>query len=194
MKDINQLGMRQEASVVANKGVSTQLGMIDYFHVECFDAEGNFKWKETIKNLVTSEGLNHVLNVAFKSGTQITTWYVGLKDIGTPLASDPAAQLPGGTMQWTEYENYESATRPTLTLGTVSSSPPIDVDNVGNEASFTIDTPAGSVYGVFVVDSAQKGTNSNATVLYGVGDFASAKPVDDADTLNVTVTLVASSA
>ena len=97
-------------------------------------------------------------------------------------------------MAWTEYEDYDAATRPALTLGTVSASPPIDVDNVGNEASFTIDTPAGDVYGVFVVDSAQKGSNSNATVLYGVGDFASAKVVDDADTLNVTVTLVASSA
>lgn len=194
MKDINQLGMRQEASVVAKRGFNEQLGMIDYFHVECFDAEGNFKWKETIKNLVTSEGLNHVLNVTFKGDTQITSWYVGLKAAGTPLASDPAAQLPGGTMQWTEYEDYDAATRPALTLGTVASSPPIDVDNVGNEASFTIDTPAGDVYGVFVVDSSSKGTNSNANVLYGVGDFASAKVVDDADTLNVTVTLVASSA
>ena len=194
MKDINQLGMRQQASVEANKGVSEKLGMIDYFHVECFDAEGNFKWKETIKNLVTSEGLNHVLDVAFTSGTQITSWYVGLKATGSPSPDDTAAELPGTTMAWAEYENYDAATRPALTLGTVSASPPIDVDNVGNEASFTIDTPAGSVFGVFVVDSAQKGSNSNATVLYGVGDFVSPKAVDDADTLNVTVTLVASSA
>ena len=51
MKDINELGMNQEASVISNKRENVSLGMIDYFHVECRDAVGNFKWKETIKNL-----------------------------------------------------------------------------------------------------------------------------------------------
>lgn len=191
MKDINKMGMVPEATVVSNKGLNTQMGMIDYFHVECYDEFGNFKWKETIKNLVTTEGLNHVLDVTFASGTQNANWYVGLKYIGTPDAGDTGVELPGTTMNWDEYGEYDEATRPALSLGAISGG---TVNNSGTPATFTIESPANAVYGVFVVDANTIGTNSNAQVLYGVGDFATQKAVDTNDTLNVTVTLTATSA
>jgi len=189
MKDISKMGMHQEASLTSNKDINASLEMLNFYHVECFDSDGNLKWEETIKNLVTTEGLNYILDSGFDSGTQLTTWYVGLKDTGAPAANDTAANL--GSQAWAEYTEYDEATRPTLTLGTVSGG---SIDNSGNVASFTIASPAPAVFGVFVVDDNTIGAQSPATVLYGVGDFAAQKVVDANDTLNVTVTLTAASA
>ena len=192
MKDISTMGMAQEASVSSNRTTEVGLGMIDYFQVECLDAEGNFKWKETIKNLVTNEGLSFVIQTCFTGqDAKPTNWYVGLKGTGTPNAGDTAAELPGTTMNWAEYEDYDAATRPVLTLANEATQA---TNNSASPASFTIASPANAVYGVFVVDANAKGANTSATVLYGVGDFASAKVVDPDDTLNVTVTLSADTA
>jgi len=46
MKDIQEMGMGQEATVTSNKQSDVRIGMIDYFDVTCYDAEGNFKWEE----------------------------------------------------------------------------------------------------------------------------------------------------
>ena len=181
--------MTQEASVVSNKALDNTIAVANYYHVECYDGAGNFKWKETIKNLVTTEGLNYIMNAGFKSGAQIATWYVGLKDTGAPAANDSSANI--GAQAWTEYTEYNAANRAALTLGSVTAGV---VSNTGSVASFTIASPAPDVYGVFIVDDNTKGGQSPATVLYGVGDFTGAKVVDPNDTLNVTVTLSAASA
>ena len=193
MDNIQSMGMHQEASLVSKKDVGVSLGVVDYFDVTCYDAEGNFKWKETIKNLVTNEGLDYIMETGFRGGTGSSTWYVGLKDTGAPNADDTAAELPGTTMAWTEYTEYDEATRPALTLdGAFVNGLQ---DNSVSPASFTIATPAPDVFGVFLVSNGNtKGANTGATTLYGVGDFAAAKVVDAGDTLNVTVTLQASSA
>ena len=189
MKDISLMGMHQEASVTSNKGINESIGMINTYLVECFDADGNFKWKEEIKNLVTTEGLNYIISSGFDSATQITTWYVGLKNTGAPAANDTALNL--GSQAWTEYTDYSEPNRQTLTLGTVAAG---SIDNAASVASFTIASPAADVFGVFVVDDNTISGQSPATVLYGVGDFGTAKVVDLNDTLNVTVTLSAASA
>ncbi len=191
MKDINTMGMNQEASIVSNKVTGVQIGMIDYFDVQCLDADGNLKWEERIHNLVTNQGLSHVIQTIFTGqDTAIGTWYCGLKGTGAPAATDAAASLPT-VGNWTEYEDYSEANRQTLTLANESGQA---TNNSASPASFTIASPAGDVYGVFVVDSNNRGAASGATVLYGVGDFAAAKVVDPNDTLNVTVTLSAASA
>lgn len=191
MKDISKMGMVPEASVISTKGFDNLVEVVNYYHVECYDADGNFKWEETIKNLVTTEGLNYLLNVAFDSGTQLTTWYVGLKDAGAPAATDTALTIGISPAAWTEYTEYSEANRQALTLGTAAAG---SIDNVGNVASFTITSPAPDVYGVFITDDNTKGGQSPATVLYGVGNFTTQKVVDPNDTLNVTVTLTAASA
>lgn len=191
MKDISTMGMTPKASVSSFKTTEPALVVENFYHVECIGPDGTLKWEETIDNLVTTEGLNYILNAGFKSGTQPANWYVGLKDTGAAAAGDSAAAIGVSPAAWTEYTEYDEATREALTLGTVSAG---SVDNSASVASFTIASPAPDVYGVFVCDDNTKGGSSPATVLYGVGDFASAKVVDPDDTLNVTVTLSAASA
>jgi hypothetical protein len=194
MKDINSMGMSQEASVVSNKDARESMGMIDYFHVTCRDRDGNIKWKETIKNLVTDEGLTYVLQTCFTAEDAAeTNWYVGLKATGAPATTDAAASLPN-VGNWVEYETYDEATRPALTLNNTSGA--TTVSTVANAEAFTIDTPGADVFGVFVVAGGNtKGANTGATILYGVGDFTGGEKtgLEDGDTLNVTVTLSATS-
>ena len=142
------------------------------------------------RNHKKSEGLSHTIQVLFTGeDAAISNWYVGLKDTGSPAAGDQATDLPN-VGNWTEYTEYDEATRQALTLANESSQ---STNNSASPASFTIGSPAPDVYGVFVVDANAKGANTSATVLYGVGDFSSAKVVDPNDTLNVTVTLSAAS-
>ena len=150
------------------------------------DKHGEIKWEDEFENIVVNAGLDHALDVVLDSGTQITTWYVGLTD-GTPTvaAADTAASHAG----WAEVTAYDEANRQTLTLGSVSSQ---SIDNVGNEAVFTVDTNSTTIGGAFIISDNTKGGTSGT--LYAAGAFTGGdKSLDDDDTLTVTVTLTASS-
>jgi len=192
MKDLQEMGMSQSAEIVGSKDRVETLGMIDYFEVTCHDGAGNFKWKETIKNIVTSEGLSYILQTGFTAeDVAIGSWYAGLKDTGAVASTDVSGDLPN-VGNWTEYTEYDSATRPAITWGNTSGT--TTVSTVSTAVPFVIGSPAPDVFGVFVVDASGKGTATSATVLYGAGDFGAQKVVDPNDTLNVTITLSATSA
>ena len=190
MKNTSVVGMQINTNLIANPNTSYEVGLTNYYQVECYDSSGSLRWKETIKNLVTTEGLDYLLNTAFKNGTSISSWYVGFKEAGAPASTDTAATIGVSPTAWTEYTAYNEATRPALTLATVSGG---SVSNSGNTADITITSPAPDVVGVFIVDDNTKGGQSPATVLYGVGDFASARVVSPTDILRVSVTLTAAS-
>ena len=160
------------------------LGLKNIWEVVCLDSDGNEKWREINKNLVTTEGLNHVLSSTLDGGTQITTWYVGLKGTGSAAAGDTMSSHSG----WSEVTDYSQSVRQTLTLGTAAAG---SIDNSASKASYSINATA-TVAGAFITsDSAKSGTTGT---LYGVVDFASSRSVISGDTLEVTVTLTAASA
>ena len=154
----------------------------DLFEVECFDKDGNLKWRDTIKNLVVNEGLDDILDKYFKGSTYTAAHYVGLTD-GTPTvaAADTVASHAG----WAEVTAYDEAARQTLTPGAVSSQ---SVDNSASKAIFTISANNTVLGGCFIVTDSTKGGSAVGTI-YGGGAFtAGNKTLDDNDTLNVTVT------
>ena len=160
------------------------LGLKNIWEVVCLDSDGNEKWREINKNLVTTEGLNHVLSSTLDGGTQITTWYVGLKGTGSAAAGDTMSSHSG----WSEVTDYSQSVRQTLTLGTAAAG---SIDNSASKASYSINATA-TVAGAFITsDSTKSGTTGT---LYGVVDFASSRSVISGDTLEVTVTLTAASA
>ena len=160
------------------------LGLKNIWEVVCRDSEGNEKWREVNKNLVTTVGLNHVLSSTLDGATQITAWYVGLKGAGSAAAGDTMASHSG----WAEVVAYSQAVRQTLTLGTAAAG---SIDNTASKATYSINGTA-TVAGAFInSNSAKSGT---AGTLYGVVDFGSSRAVISGDTLTVTVTLTATSA
>ncbi len=166
-----------------NHNTDMNLAIKNIWTINCFDSDGNIKWEETKKNLVVTEGLNHILSSTFDGGTQITTWYVGLKSSGSVSAADTMSSHAG----WTEPVSYSQSVRQTLTLGTAAAG---SIDNTVNKATFSINATA-TIAGAFITsDNTKSGTSGT---LYGVVDFSSARSVISGDTLEVTVTLTAAS-
>jgi len=142
-------------------------------------------WQET--NVCVNEGLEDMLDVAFSSGTQKTTWYIALfNDDYTPLITNDY-QAPG----YTESVNYDETVREEWLEGGVSSK---SIDNSANKAEFTM-SAAETVYGAALVSEAHKGdATSGEGVLFCSSQFATSKTVEDDDVLKVTVTLTAADA
>lgn len=157
------------------------------YEIECFDRDGNLKWRDEFHNLVTTEGLNDSLDKHFKASAYTAGWYVGLAD-GTPTFA--AGDVMSSHAGWAEITAYSEGARQALTLGSVSSG---SVNNSASKASFSINANGTTIGGAFLVTNSTKGGTTG--VLYGGGAFSAGdKSLDDGDTLNVTVTLTATSA
>lgn len=163
--------------------VSEVVTLENIYEVECHGPDGQLKWREIIKNLVTTAGLNDILDKYLKGSTYTAAWYVGLTD-GTPTtdAGDTMSSHAG----WVEVQDYSESVRQTLTLGTVSGG---SVSNTASKATFSINGTA-TIGGAFVVSNSTKGGTTGT--LYGVGAFTGGdKSAGSGDSLTVTVTLTA---
>lgn len=159
------------------------IALSTHYEVECFDKDGNLKWREEFDNLVVTVGLNDSLDKHFKASAYTAAWYVGLTD-DTPTF-DPTDTM-ASHVGWVEATGYSETVRETLTLGTVSAG---SVNNSASKASFSINA-ADTIGGAFIADDDTKGGGTG--ILYGGGAFTGGdRVVADGDTLNVTVTLTA---
>jgi len=153
------------------------------FEVECFGPDGKLKWKDTAKNIVTNEGLDHILDVVLHGTTAVSPWYVGLKNTGTPAAGDTLASH--GT--WTENTNYTGDRKEYVEAAASSQS----VTNSASKASFSISVDSQTISGAFLAGGA---TGTSDTLLC-VADFTGGdKSADNGDTLEVTYTISAADA
>lgn len=156
-----------------------------YFPIEILKAS-ELRWVDGFENLVVTGGRNEMLDTFLNDSAPSAglSWYVGLKDTGTPAAADTMASH--GT--WSELSAiYSDGTRPGFSGSAASSG---SVDNSGSKASFSI-TSSDDVFGAFLVNESTKGATNG--ILYGAGDFGAERGVQNGDTLNVTVTAVLTS-
>jgi hypothetical protein len=176
------MGANMTAGLEANSKSDYGVSFKNTYKFECFDKDGNLKWTEEVHNIVVNAGLNDLLTQYFKGSAYTASFFVGLKNTGTPVAADTMASHGS----WTENATYSNATRPALTLGSVASQ---SVDNSASKAVFNINGST-TIFGAFVTTN---NTVSGTTgTLYGVADFGASRAVVNGDTLNVTVTLTAS--
>jgi hypothetical protein len=156
-----------------------------HWDIVCRDKHGTEKWRDTIENLVTNEGLNHLLDVTLSGATQDTTWFVGLVSATPTIAAGNTLASHAG---WTEVTAYDETNRVAWVDGGVASQ---SVSNTASPATFTISTNGTDVGGAFLA-----GVNTGSSgVLYAAGAFtAGNKSLDDGDTLDVTFTATAAAA
>lgn len=141
--------------------------------------------REDVTNLVVNEGLNHILDTVFHSGTQVTTWYLGLFEGNyTPVANVTAATIASAA---TESTAYDEATRPEYNEAAASNQ---SITNSANKATFTMNATK-TIYGAFLVSNSTRGSTSG--ILFSAARFNSAKQVVDDDQLLLTYTFTASS-
>jgi len=164
------------------KKVLGTFGVHGQWHFSCRDASGKIKWEYNIPNVVTAEGLDHILNTEFHNTANVPTWYIGLKHPGTVSANDTLASHAN----WTECANYTGNRKVFVEDGASSGS----ISNANNKASFSINANNQTISGGFLC-SAETGTSG---VLFSTVDFLGGnKLCDNGDTLDVTYSITANS-
>ena len=144
------------------------------YDVVCIDENGKQKWHEVVHNLVMTAGKTDIINKYFTGSSYTATWYLGLKAVGTAVATDTLASHSA----WAEITPY-SGNRPAISFGTTVSG-----SNTANAVSISINATA-SVSGAFIC-SASSGTSG---ILYSASDFSTVRAVLSGDTINITATV-----
>ncbi len=168
------------ASLVANTGTLEGSKISGDYTVECLDAQGNVKWSETIKNLVTTVGKNFMLDTTFSGTSYNSAWYLGLVD-GATSPTYNVANTMASHSGWSEFTGYSNSTRPAPTWNAAAAG-----SKATTATSFNINA-SGTVAGAFMTTN---DTISGTTgTLYSAGNFTGgSRTVASGDTLNVTYT------
>lgn len=165
-----------------NEVTSRSCGIVG---AKAYDAEGNLKWEvEGMHNIITNAGLNHKRDVVLLSGTQITSWYIGLTD-GSPTvaAGDTAASHAG----WVEVTAYSEGTRQAWTGASVGTG---QASNTASVASYSINGTT-TVGGLFLIGGTGSSTKGGSTgTLYSVVALSGGdRALQNGDTLEITYAL-----
>jgi len=137
-------------------------------------------------NIMVDQGLDHILDVAFSSATQLTTWYIApFEGNYTPVSTDTGANITANSTESTAYT--ESVRQTWVEAGVTAQS----ITNSASTADFSINATK-TMYGAFLVsDSVKSGTTGT---LAAASRFAASRSVVNLDTLSVTYTLTAADA
>ena len=155
-----------------------------YYVVECFGADGKLKWKDDIKNLVTTVGLNLTCDTVLGNSAAGTV-YMGLKGTGTPDIGD--TQASHGTWNEVGLANAPTYTgnRQTPTFGAAAGG----VKATSTAVVFAM-TSSGTVAGCFINIGGSATKDNTTGTLFSVGDFtAGSKTVTNGDQLSVSYQL-----
>ena len=161
--------------------------------------DGRMLHAETVRNIITTEGKNNMLDVQFHNTTVRPTWYIGLISITSYTAVAATDNYDGinAANGWTEFTSYtdpananSATTRPAWTEGTAAAS------SITNASSVNFDiTGTGTVKGLFLAGGTNAQTKSDSTsgsgntlwcaTLFAGGDRA----VINLDQLRITYTI-----
>lgn len=167
-----------------------------HYVFECFDKDGNLKWRDTITNLVTTEGKNAALTHFLKGSSYTASQVMGLIEdtgysavaVGNTAAGITAAGGGSPTNGWNEAPSATCATRGTPSFGTASAG----ALATSAAVAFSI-LATDTIKGAFLLCRSAAGTAPNTTVgntggaLYSAGLFTGGdRAVANGDTLNVS--------
>lgn len=142
-------------------------------------------------NILPTEGLNSLLDVALHGATPITTWYLGLfSGATTPGSTLTAANVASTLTEITSgTEGYTESTRVEWNEAAAAAGA---ITNTANKAAFTIATATSlSVTGCFLASASAKGATTGK--LMSATKFASTRSLSDGDIFNVGYSLSLSS-
>lgn len=129
---------------------------------------------------VTNQGINHILSTEYCSGTQVTSWFVGLIN-NSPTPTLAAADTLASHAGWAETTAYSGGNRLAWGNGAASGQQTTNASTVNFAMTGSV-----VVYGLFLasVNSGTSGTLS-ATAAFSGGT----QSVNNGDTLQVTFTV-----
>lgn len=141
---------------------------------------------EIAPNLIPTEGLNHILDVALSQATQKLAFYIALFSGNvTPQATWTGANWVANA---TEFTNYAEATRQAWAEAGVAAG---SVTNSASPASFTIGAGGGTVRGAALVEASAKSATTG--VLVAAARLPADKVLAETEELRIIYTMNASS-
>lgn len=140
-------------------------------------------------NLVTTQGVNYLLETGFNGGTAIgaSSWYAGVATVTSSATNSSVGADLAGTTAVTEFVDYDNDTGRNLVTWATASSRAI----TGTVATMTMDSAvSATLVGAFICGGGTANTQgSSATYLFNVINFASSIAVTANDQLDITYTL-----
>ena len=149
---------------------------------EYFDRINGGEWQRT-KNLIQTEGLAHILNVAMGSTAKPAGYFLALfSGAAAPAANWTAASFAAAASEIVSLtEGYTSATRPAWTPTNTSTG---SIDNMASVASVTIATSSQlNVTGAAMLTNSTRGGTTG--VLVSATKYAAARVFQSGDTYEV---------
>lgn len=135
------------------------------FYLDRCDLYGNVLSRHCAKNGLTTEGLNHALDVVARQGAN-STWKIGLIDDEGFDAVD-AADTMSSHAGWTEITAYDEATRPLWGPGVITGKLAVNASYI----AFNMNA-AKSIKGMFLSSNNTKGGTTGILLCTGIFDDA----------------------
>lgn len=150
------------------------------YHAVCYDAQGNVKWEDEIKNLVTTVGKNLTLDTILGNSAAGAV-VMGLKGTGSANVADTQASHGGWLEVGLANAPTYSGNRKTPTFGAAAAG----VKATSSASTFAI-TSTGTVAGCFINIGGSATIDSTTGTLFSAGDFSSSKAVVNGDSIAVS--------
>jgi len=187
--EISKFGDTVDATVIRGAGQAEVVGLEGVYTAECYDAQGNLKWSDTIKNLTTNVG-RASMNNAYLDNSAAGAVVMGLKGTGTAVVADTQASHASWLEVGLANAPTYSGSRKTPTFSASTTANPA-VKSTSAAVAFAM-TGSGTVAGAFINVGGSATIDDTSGILFSAGDFtAGSKTVSSGDTVNVTYTLSA---
>jgi len=182
-----RIGAEVSGTIESARELSQGISLKTTWDFECYDKDGNLKWQDLNRpNIITTEGLNHLLDIMFSDHTQIlqTNWYIAPVETDTTAALTQTYEVP----VFTEWDGYTEAARQHFVPAAAAAGV---ITNTASKAVFTA-AEVKTLYGAALFGGTQSGTWKDVTagnVLFCYSKFTGSKTVESTDTFKVTLSI-----
>ena len=171
---INDYTNNDDGSITTGQGITAK--------GEYYDRINGGEWTRT-ENLIPTEGLAHILNVALGTTPKPASYHLALFSAAAqPQASWTAASFASTASEIVSMtEGYSSATRPTWTPANTATN---SIDNMAAVAKVTMRTASSlTVQGAAMLTNSSKGSTAGA--LISASKYAAPRVFQDGDTYEI---------
>jgi hypothetical protein len=176
-----------DIAVASNASLGEDLMVAGVYTAKCYDKDGNLKWEDTFKNLVTTVGKNYLLDNGMAGSSYTAAFYLGLIS-SVSYSAIAAADTMASHGGWTEAgianaPTYSQGARPTAAWSAASAG----AKALSAALTYSI-TSAGTIKGAFLTTVATK--DGTTGTLFSAGLFTGGdKVVANTDTVTVSYSL-----